>query len=435
MMESDDLDKFTDKETEGQLKKSNDDQFEYITELRYGVGNKENVVVVFRINKKVKFLTRAAYARNVPKSKPTENDDNQVPSMSSVPTDNMRKRGEISRVYAGAGSDKATDSHQSSKSKSKIEWRSSPPRTSHKIQKTIEPNNGDSSTSETEEEQRPMNKRSVRESPHVSRQRNSSTPSPVQVICASNKSNSYSSGSESDSALKKAKARARKETRRSPQRSSRSNGDESSDGSESPYIRNGISGETPEREEGGEIICGSTFTGKTKAIVQRGEAYDIEKVHECPEKLLTHAENSQGFSPEVDKLFFQCEARTNQSYTENFEMVGCAAKWHGHPKAWIFILIEVSNQKLQKSLNDRRKEDGLKYRGLLICDLSTFKKVVKNYEGELEKAGNLLKRSLLYTNCKPEDQKILSAKFMKGEAKRRKSKYVIELEESKKELE
>ncbi|KNG52834.1 hypothetical protein DDE82_008911 [Stemphylium lycopersici] len=289
--------------------------------------------------------------------------------------------------------------------------------------KVIYSDESGSSISESEEEPTSKNRGSVRksrESPRDIPPRILRTPSRVHENSDSNGSNSSASESKSELLRKNKKFRARQETQSllTTPRSSGSGRYTSRMGSGSPDMRIERSGETPPPRPGGKIIYGRTYSGVPKAIVKRGDSYDIEEVNGPLERCKSTQKNRIGFSLDVDKTFFSYHAMNKEEYTTKFEVVGCAAKWHGWPKAWIYFVIKILDKTLREKLNDDREKKGETYRGPLICDLSTFKKAVRNYDGELEKCGKLLENSIFYQGSKQEDRLILKEKFKKDTERR-----------------
>jgi hypothetical protein len=201
-------------------------------------------------------------------------------------------------------------------------------------------------------------------------------------------------------------------SRNSNPRSSRDRHYESRERSESPDLRQPRSGETPERDlDGGKVVYGRENWGVTRAIINRGPAYDIERVDECPDNCLAPKKDEQSFSPGGDKALIEAQSKFAKLNTDIFEVVGCAAKWHGRPETWIYVIIKISDETLRDRLKTLRKDAGEKYRGPLICSLTAFKKAVRNDKEELKKLIKLLKKSLFYQDAKEHEWTIVQDKI------------------------
>ncbi|RAR15479.1 hypothetical protein DDE83_001120 [Stemphylium lycopersici] len=196
---------------------------------------------------------------------------------------------------------------------------------------------------------------------------------------------------------------------------------ESRERSGSPDLRRPRSGETPEPRdlEGGEVLYGRQNWGVIRAIVVRGEAYDIERVNDCPENCRAPKIDEKSFSPGGDKGFIEDHSKIAKLDTRKFNVVGCAAKWHGNPDTWIYVIIDILDRTLRDRLNDRRRDNGEKYQGPLICNLTTFKIAVREDKEELMKITKLLKKSLFYREAKPKDWLIVQHKINGSKAERK----------------
>jgi hypothetical protein len=193
--------------------------------------------------------------------------------------------------------------------------------------------------------------------------------------------------------------------------SSRNRRDDSRERSESPDPARQRSGDTPGPRDGGEVIYGRVNWGVTRAIVRREKAYDIELVDQCPDNCRA-PKSTTGFGPRVDKDLIVEQSAIKKLDTNLFEVVGCAAKWNGKPKTWIYVLIKINDEKIKNRLQALRKQEGETYRGPLICSLTTFQAAVRRDEEQLKKLVRLLEKSLLYKDALENERKLIKNKIL-----------------------
>lgn len=261
----------------------------------------------------------------------------------------------------------------------------------------------------------------------ITKQKRSRAARSTESKASSSSGGRYESPERSDFSDSRSPSQERVRTTRSTDsntRSSRNKRHESRERSESADENSKRSGDTPgpRDRDGGDVIYGRECWGVIRAIVKRGKAYDIELVDACPKNCQAPKNDVQSFGPAVDARFFELQFAAGTLNTSNIKVVGCAAKWNGKPKTWIYVLISIQNENVRQELLDYREKAKEKYQGHLICNLSTYRKVIKNDKEKLQKLVDHLKVSLFWQDA-TEKERMDVEKSIKGtRAKGSKSK-------------